>query len=104
MKKRIAELEVNEKKELEEHQQKLEKEAQEDKSTISNAGGTTSLPKYQELFKSPSAKLPPLPPLPKFENDMATYAEANVSKLANRVRTGAVLFAQLLDEQKEASK
>jgi hypothetical protein len=44
------------------------------------------------------------PPLPKFENDMATYAEANVSKLANRVRTGAVLFAQLLDEQKEASK
>lgn len=44
------------------------------------------------------------PPLPKYENDMATYAEANVSKLANRVRTGAVLFAQLLDEQKEASK
>ena len=44
------------------------------------------------------------PPLPKFENDMATYSEANVSKLANRVRTGAVLFAQLLDEQKEASK
>ncbi|RSE16426.1 hypothetical protein [Acinetobacter johnsonii] len=44
------------------------------------------------------------PPLPKFENDMATYAEANVSKLANRVRTGAVLYAQLLDEQKEASR
>lgn len=44
------------------------------------------------------------PPLPKYVNNMATYAEANVSKLANRVRTGAVLFAQLLDEQKEASK
>ena len=43
-------------------------------------------------------------PLSKSVNDMATYAEANVSKLANRVRTGAVLFAQLLDEQKEASK
>lgn len=41
------------------------------------------------------------PPLPKFENDMATYAEANVSKLANRVRTGAVLFAQLLDEKEK---
>ena len=44
------------------------------------------------------------PPLPKFENDMATYAEANVSKITNRDRTVAVLFAQLLDEQKEASK
>lgn len=44
------------------------------------------------------------PPLPKYENDMATYAEANVSKLANRVRTGAVLYALLLDEQKEASR
>ena len=41
------------------------------------------------------------PPLPKFENDMATYAEENVSKLANRVRTGAVLFAQLLDEKEK---
>ena len=41
------------------------------------------------------------PPLPKFENDMATYSEANVSKLANRVRTGAVLFAQLLDEKEK---
>ncbi|WP_151706796.1 hypothetical protein [Acinetobacter sp. TUM15064] len=41
------------------------------------------------------------PPLPKYVNDMATYAEANVSKLANRVRTGAVLFAQLLDEKEK---
>lgn len=41
------------------------------------------------------------PPLPKYENGMATYAEANVSKLANRVRTGAVLFAQLLDEKEK---
>lgn len=41
------------------------------------------------------------PPLPKYVNNMATYAEANVSKLANRVRTGAVLFAQLLDEKEK---
>ncbi|HWS48926.1 MAG TPA: ATP-binding protein [Candidatus Methanoperedens sp.] len=78
MKKRIAELEINEKKELEEHRQKLEKEAQEAKSTITNnAPGTASLPKYQELFKSPSAKLPPLPPLPKFE---APKQSANLPK------------------------
>lgn len=37
-------------------------------------------------------------PLPKFRNNMATYDEVNVTKLANRIRTGAVLFAQLLDE------
>ncbi|MHA3104649.1 hypothetical protein [Acinetobacter sp. ANC 3791] len=40
------------------------------------------------------------PPLPKFRNNVANYDEANVTKLANRVRTGAVLLAQLLDEQK----
>ncbi|MFA5025887.1 MAG: ATP-binding protein [Candidatus Shapirobacteria bacterium] len=71
MKKRIAELEVSEKKELEEHRLKTEKEAEEAKSTASSenklSGTFGSLPKYQELFKSPSAKLPPLPPLPKFE-------------------------------------
>ncbi|MPW45333.1 hypothetical protein [Acinetobacter guerrae] len=42
------------------------------------------------------------PPLPKFRNDMATYDEPTVTKLANRVRTGAVLFAQLLDEKEQA--
>lgn len=41
------------------------------------------------------------PPLPKFRNDVATYDEANVTKLANRVRTGAVLLAQLLDEKEK---
>ena len=40
------------------------------------------------------------PPLPKFRNNMVNYDEPNVTKLANRVRTGAVLLAQLLDEQK----
>lgn len=39
------------------------------------------------------------PPVPKFRNNMATYEEANVTKLANRVRTGMVLFAQALDEK-----
>lgn len=44
------------------------------------------------------------PPLPKFRNNMATYDEANVTKLANRVRTGAVLLAQLLDEKDQVKK
>lgn len=39
------------------------------------------------------------PPVPKFRNNMATYEEANVTKLANRVRTGTVLMAQALDEK-----
>ncbi len=28
------------------------------------------------------------PPLPKFRNDVATYDEANVTKLAKRIRVG----------------
>lgn len=39
------------------------------------------------------------PPVPKFRNNMATYEEANVTKLANPVRTGMVLMAQALDEK-----
>lgn len=46
-------------------------------------------------------KLGMSPPLPKFRDNMATYDEANVTKLANRVRTGAVLLAQLLDEKEK---
>lgn len=42
------------------------------------------------------------PPVPKFRNNMATYEEANVTKLANRVRTGMVLMAQALDEKENA--
>lgn len=38
------------------------------------------------------------PPLPKIRDNMAFYDEENVTKLANRIRTGAVLFAKLLDE------
>ena len=41
-------------------------------------------------------------PLPKFRNDMVTYDDANVTKLVNRIRTGAVLLAQLLDEKEDA--
>lgn len=44
------------------------------------------------------------PPVPKFRNNMATYEEANVTKLANRVRTGMVLFAQALDEKNQVKK
>lgn len=71
MKKRIAQLEETEKRELEEHKAKTEKEAEDVKTAEGAenkfAGSMGSLPKYQELFKSPSTKLPPLPPLPKFE-------------------------------------
>lgn len=42
-------------------------------------------------------------PLPKFRDNMATYDDPNVTKLANRCRTGAILLAQLLDE-KDATK
>lgn len=38
-------------------------------------------------------------PLPKFRNNIATYDDPNVAKLATRCRAGAVLFAQLLDEK-----
>ncbi|MDM1718073.1 hypothetical protein [Acinetobacter towneri] len=38
------------------------------------------------------------PPLPKFRNDVATYDEENVTKLAKRIRVGIVLLAQTLDE------
>lgn len=38
-------------------------------------------------------------PLPKFRDDMATYDEPAAAKLANRLRTGAMLFAQVLDER-----
>ena len=39
------------------------------------------------------------PPLPKFRNDVATYDEENVTKLAKRIRVGIVLLAQTLDEK-----
>lgn len=42
------------------------------------------------------------PPVPKFRNNMAVYEEVNVTKLANRVRTGMVLMAQALDEKENA--
>jgi hypothetical protein len=71
LRKRIAEMEVQEKKEIEEHQIKVAKEAEETKKIEEDnnkfSGSFGSLPKYQELFKSPAAKLPPLPPLPKFD-------------------------------------
>lgn len=38
------------------------------------------------------------PPLPKFRNDVATYDEENVTKLAKRIRVGIVLLAQTLDD------
>lgn len=68
LQKRISQMEEEEKAKIEEHSKKIEEEkrvAEEAEKKNSNLFG--SLPKYQELFKSPTAKLPPLPPLPKFE-------------------------------------
>ncbi|MBU1117800.1 ATP-binding protein [Patescibacteria group bacterium] len=65
LQKRIAEMEENEKRELEEHHKKVESEKKPEEKFGGNLMG--GLPKYQELFKSSEAKLPPLPPLPKFE-------------------------------------
>lgn len=66
LQKRISQMEDEEKVKLEEHSKKMEEEEKirvegETKKENSNF---TSLPKYQELFKSPTVKLPPLP---KFE-------------------------------------
>lgn len=42
-------------------------------------------------------------PLPKFRDNMVTYDEPAAAKLANRLRTGAMLFAQVLDEMETNS-
>lgn len=47
------------------------------------------------------------PPLPIIRNNMTNYEDAKVTKLANRVRVGIVILAQLLDEvnqEKEGEK
>lgn len=47
------------------------------------------------------------PPLPFIRDNVANYEEATVTKLANRVRVGIVILAQLLDEvnqEKEGEK
>ena len=70
LKKRIAEMEVQEKKDIAEHEAKIAKETEEAKEAAKESMANSSfgaLPKYQELFKSSNTKLPPLPPLPKFE-------------------------------------
>jgi len=74
LKKRIAEMEVQEKTELEEHAKKVETEKSKNEIEENKfSGGSGTLPKYQELFKSPTAKLPPLPPLPKFEAQKPSF-------------------------------
>ncbi|MFA6007593.1 MAG: ATP-binding protein, partial [Candidatus Shapirobacteria bacterium] len=75
LQKRIALMEEEEKKKEEAEKIKMEennkKEAEIQKKLSGSFGGFGSnagtLPKYQELFKSPTDKLPPLPPLPKFQ-------------------------------------
>lgn len=41
------------------------------------------------------------PPLPIIRNNMTHYDDSKVTKLANRVRVGIVILAQLLDELEE---
>ncbi|WP_336929950.1 hypothetical protein [Acinetobacter tandoii] len=41
------------------------------------------------------------PPLPIIRNNMTYYEDEKVTKLANRVRVGIVILAQLLDELEE---
>jgi hypothetical protein len=62
LQKRIKEMEEQEKKEIEEHRKKLDVEEKESKNQ--SLGGFGTLPKYQDLFKPATNKLPPLPPLP----------------------------------------
>ncbi len=88
--KRIKELEEKEKKELEEHEMKIreeKKQQEEEKRT---------LPKYQDLFKpSGQSKLPPLPPLPKFETKKP---EETVAKQSNVPRQP--IFQAAVEETK----
>jgi hypothetical protein len=73
LQKRIAEMEIVEKQKVDDHKQKMAIEAEENakieaekKKIQGTLGGFGSLPKYQDLFVNKN-KLPPLPPLPKFE-------------------------------------
>jgi hypothetical protein len=73
LQKKIEEMEKTEKAKIDEHKKKVEAEAIETqkaeegkKNLTGSLGGFGGLPKYQDLFVNKS-KLPPLPPLPKFE-------------------------------------
>lgn len=48
------------------------------------------------------ANINPLP-LPKFREGLATYDEPKFAKMANRLRKGAVLLAQVLDERESTN-
>jgi conjugal transfer ATP-binding protein TraC len=82
LKKRIADMEETAKGEIEEHKKKVEAEAktkeEENKKMSGTLGNFGSLPKYQDLFVNKS-KLPPLPPLPKFEPPKAEAVDSFVS-------------------------
>jgi conjugal transfer ATP-binding protein TraC len=79
--KRIEEMEALEKTKIEEHKKQIllesetkAKEEAEKKKTQGTLGGFGSLPKYQDLFVN-KGKLPPLPPLPKFEPPKAEVVQ-----------------------------
>ena len=67
LQKRITEMEALEKNKIEEHERKMKEEAEQKKKETETLGGSGNLPKYKDLFINNGQKLPPLPPLPKFE-------------------------------------
>jgi len=76
LQKRIAKMEEEEVVKAEEHKKKIEmenkaKEEAEKKQMNGSFGNFGGLPKYQELFKAPAGKLPPLPPLPPLQNNFS---------------------------------
>lgn len=44
------------------------------------------------------------PPLPKLRDNMYHYEDPQATRLANRIRTGAVMLATLMDDNQKASK
>lgn len=111
LQKKIEEMEAQEKAKIEEHKRKVEEEneikrkkEEEKKKLQGSLGGFGNLPKYQDLFVN-KGKLPPLPPLPKFE---PSYAKASDGQSLPPLKTEVVqtppnkpTFVQLPQEEKK---
>ncbi len=113
LRKRISQMEEEEKKKEEEEKKKI---AEEEKAKIENEkklsgnlgnfgsqlGGT--LPKYQELFKATENKLPPLPPLPKFQTPIKETPIPQPPQLAKKTKVEFVKAADKEEVKEEATK
>jgi conjugal transfer ATP-binding protein TraC len=82
LQKRITEMEATEKAKIEEHQKAVQTEEEQKKKETETLGGAGGLPKYKDLFINKETKLPPLPPLPKFE---LTPTPINTPKFSTEV-------------------